>query len=94
VVREAAEDRFGDLEISAFGTFVVTGKRRSETEDMIAGAAGPGSTSRRWQMPTVFIGSPDQIHADLRARREQFGLSYLVVGEDPMTALAEIVSGV
>ena len=46
-----------------------------------------------WQMPTIFIGSPEQIRSDLRARRERFGLSYLVVGEDGLPALAEIVSG-
>jgi hypothetical protein len=46
-----------------------------------------------WEMPTIFIGSPDQIRADLQARRERFGLSYLVVGEDEMPALAEIIGG-
>jgi hypothetical protein len=46
-----------------------------------------------WGMPTIFIGSPDQIRLDLLARRERFGLSYLVVGEDDMPALAEIISG-
>jgi hypothetical protein len=44
-------------------------------------------------MPTIFIGSPDQIRTDLQARRERFGLSYLVVGEDGLPAPAEIVSG-
>ena len=46
-----------------------------------------------WQMPTIFIGSPDQIRAYLRARHERFGLSYLVAGEDGLPALAEITSG-
>ena len=94
VVREAAGDRFGDIEISAFGTFVVTGKRRAETEDMIARRGWTGiDVEAVWQMPTIFIGSLDQIRADLRARRERFGLSYFVVGEDGLGALAEIVSG-
>jgi hypothetical protein len=44
-------------------------------------------------MPTIFIGSPDQIRADLRARQERFGLSYLVAGEDSQPALAEVISG-
>ena len=83
VVREAAGDRFGDLEISAFGTFVVTGKRRAETEDMISRLGWTGiDVEAVWQMPTIFIGSLDQIRADLRARRARFGLSYFVVGED------------
>jgi hypothetical protein len=44
-------------------------------------------------MPTIFIGSLAQIRAALRARRERFGLSCLVVGEDGMPALAQIISG-
>ncbi len=46
-----------------------------------------------WQMPTIFIGSLDQIRSDLLERRERYGLSYLVVGEAGLPVLAEIVSG-
>jgi hypothetical protein len=100
VLREAAGDRFGRLELSAIGTFVVTGKRRAGTEDLIARRGWTGiEVEQVWQMPTVFIGSPDQIRADLRARHERherherFGLSYLVAGEDSQPALAEVISG-
>jgi len=94
VVREAAGDRFEDLEISAFGTFIVTGKRRAGTEDLLARRGWTGiGVEDVWQMPTIFIGTLDQIRGDLRARRERFGLSYLVAGEDELPALAEIVSG-
>ena len=44
-------------------------------------------------MPTIFIGSLDQIRSDLQARRDRFGLSYLVAGEGDLPALAEIISG-
>ena len=94
VVREAAGDRFGNLEINAFGTFIITGKRRAETADLIARRGWTGiDVEAVWQMPTIFIGSPDQIRADLHARRERFGLSYLVAGEDNLPALAEIIGG-
>lgn len=43
-------------------------------------------------MPTIFIGSLAQIRDDLMARRARFGLSYLVVSESALPALAEIVS--
>jgi probable F420-dependent oxidoreductase len=94
VLREAAGDRFSDLEINAFGTFIVTSKRRAETDDFI-GRRGWTSieVEEVWQMPTIFIGSVDQIRADLTERRERFGLSYLVVGEDSLPALAEIIRG-
>jgi probable F420-dependent oxidoreductase len=94
VVREAAGARFGSLEINAFGTFIVTGKRRAETEQLIIDRGWTGfGVEEVWEMPTIFIGSPDQIRSDLAARRERFGLSYLVVGEAGLPALAEIVSG-
>jgi hypothetical protein len=43
-------------------------------------------------MPTVFIGSAAQIRDDLRARRERFGLSYLVAAESARPELTEIIS--
>jgi hypothetical protein len=44
-------------------------------------------------MPTIFIGSAAQIREDLHARRERFGLSYLVAAEDARATLTEIISG-
>jgi probable F420-dependent oxidoreductase len=94
VVREAAGDRFANLEINAFATFIITDKRRALTQDLIARRGWTGiDTEAVWQMPTIFIGSLDQIRTDLRARRERFGLSYLVAGEASLPALAQIISG-
>jgi len=93
VVREAAGGRFGNLEINAFGTFIITDERRAETGNMIVRRGWTGiDVETVWQMPTIFIGSPQQIRSDLRARQERFGLSYLVVGENDLPAIAEIVS--
>jgi hypothetical protein len=44
-------------------------------------------------MPTILIGSAGQIRADLHARRERFGLSYLVSSDADLPAVAEIVGG-
>jgi len=94
VIREAAPDRFGSLEINAFGTFIITGQRRADTEDLIARRGWTGiGVEEVWQMPTIFIGSPDQIRSDLAERRDRFGLSYLVAGEASLPALAEIAGG-
>jgi probable F420-dependent oxidoreductase len=94
VIRDAAGGRFRNLEINAFGTFIITDKRRAETEDLILRRGWTGIDAEAvWQMPTIFIGSLNQIRSDLRARQERFGLSYLVAGEDRLPALAEIVSG-
>lgn len=94
VLREAAGDRFGDLEISAFGTFIVTSGRLAATEDLIARRGWTGIDAETvWQMPTIFIGSAEQIRSDLLERRDRFGLSYLVAGEEALPALAEIAGG-
>jgi probable F420-dependent oxidoreductase len=92
VVREAAGGRFGSLEINAFGTFIITDERRAETGNLIVRRGWTGiDVETVWQMPTIFIGSPQQIRSDLRARQERFGLSYLVAGENDLPTLAEIV---
>jgi hypothetical protein len=44
-------------------------------------------------MPTIYIGSVTQIRDDLRARREQFGLPYLVTPDRELPALARIIAG-
>jgi probable F420-dependent oxidoreductase len=94
VIREAAGDRFENIEINAFGTFVITDKRRAETQELILQRGWTGiDVEAVWQMPTIFIGSLDQIRADLHARRERFGLSYLIVGEDSLPSLVKIIAG-
>ena len=92
VLREAAGDRFAGLELNAFATFVITDRRRASTEDLIAQRGWTGIDAETvWQMPTIFIGSPAQIRDDLHARRDRFGLSYLVVAEPALPALTELI---
>jgi len=45
-----------------------------------------------WQMPTIFIGSVEQIRADLQAGASRFGLSYLVTPTGTGPALAKIIA--
>src|SRR5260370_13965328 len=78
-LRAKAGDRFPDLELSAFVTIRITGHRRSDTEELIAQRGWSGIDVKAvWQMPTILIGSTAQIREDLQARREPFGLAYLV----------------
>ena len=94
VLRSAAGDRFGRLELSAFASFRITARRRSATEELIArrGWGGIGAEAV-WQMPTIYIGSVSQIREDLEARRERFGLSYLVTPDRDLPTLAEVITG-
>jgi probable F420-dependent oxidoreductase len=91
-LRSAAGDRFPDIELSAFGTFVLTDSRRSATEDLIK-ARGWDEVDPEtvWEMPTMFIGSVDQIRHDLAVRREQFGLTYLVTSDRDLPTLTKVI---
>ena len=94
VLRSAAAERFAELELSAFATFVVTDRRRSGTEDLIARRGWSGiDIESVWDMPTIYIGSMAQIRDDLRARRERFGLSYLVTPDRELPTLAQVIAG-
>ena len=64
MLRSAAGDRFGRLELSAFATIRITARRRSATEEFIARRSWGGIDAETvWQMPTVYIGSAAQIRA-------------------------------
>jgi probable F420-dependent oxidoreductase len=94
VLRSAAGDRFGQLELSAFGTFSITDRRRATTEELIARRGWGGiDAGDVWQMPAMFIGSVAQIREDLQARRERFGLSYLVTPDRELPTLAAVIAG-
>jgi probable F420-dependent oxidoreductase len=94
VVRAAAGDRFPAIELSAMVTLVVTDARRTSTEKLIAERGWTGVTAEDvWEMPTILIGSAAQIRADLLARRDRFGLSYLVASDTDLPALTEVIAG-
>jgi hypothetical protein len=94
ILRSAAGDRFGRLELSTLATFTVTSRRRAGTEELIASRGwAVTDVETVWDMPSVFIGSAAQIRDDLRARRDRFGLSYLVSSDRDLPALAEIIAG-
>jgi len=90
-VREAAGDRYERLELNALiQTVVVTDNRRQAAEEL----------AKRWpqlspaeilESPYVLIGTVDQQVEDLQARRERWGISYCVIFEPYMDALAPVV---
>ena len=94
VLRSAAGDRFGQLELSAMASFTITAQRRSDTEGLIARRGWSGiDVEAVWEMPTVFIGSVSQIRDDLQARRERFGLSYLITPDRELPTLTAVIAG-
>jgi probable F420-dependent oxidoreductase len=94
VLRSAAGARFDQLELSAFATFRITPNRRAATDELIAERGWAGIEAEDvWQMPTVYLGSVEQIREDLAARRERFGLSYLVASERDTHTVTQIIAG-
>jgi hypothetical protein len=42
-------------------------------------------------MPSIFIGSAEQIHQDLLTRQSRFGLSYFVTTDRDLGHLAQVI---
>jgi probable F420-dependent oxidoreductase len=92
VMRAAAPDRFDTLELSMFATFVVTDRRRLDTEALIERMGWSGvSVDEVWAMPSMFIGSPTQICEDLHNRLDRVGVSYYVTSDRAIDDLAKVI---
>ncbi len=91
-IREAAGDRFDDLEINLLQFAAVVTDDREGTAAALAGAFGLPA-EEVLEYPHACIGTIDQIVDDLQARRERWGASYLVFqGEQAMEAMAPVVA--
>jgi probable F420-dependent oxidoreductase len=89
-VRQAAGDRFADVEFSTlvFGV-VLTNHRQQAAEEL----ARPLGLTGEQLLDTVhfLVGTLDQITHDLQMWRERFGISYIIVQQQHMDALAPVV---
>lgn len=90
-VREAASDRFPEIELNIIcPTVEITDDRRSAAERIAADL--PLSADEVLASPTVLLGTVDEIVETLQERRERFGFSYIVVLEPVMEAFAPVVA--
>ena len=90
-VRAAAGARFGaiELEIGAYFTFV------QEGADAIAAGMGSAMGLSKDEMlrhPHGLFGSADRVAEELERRRQQYGISYVTVGDAAMEAFAPVVA--
>jgi probable F420-dependent oxidoreductase len=90
-VREAAGDRYADLEINLlnFGCFVTDD--RQDLVEKFAPLFGI-SADDLLEFPHALVGTVDQIAESLEARRQRWDASYIVVQHDAMEALAPVVA--
>ena len=71
----------------------ITEKRQQRAEQLIRERGWSGVTVEQvLEMPSIYIGSADEIAEEMWRRREQFGFSYYVVSDAQMEAFAPVVS--
>lgn len=89
-VRDAAGDRFDDLELQALTFIVAIGGDRDEIARGIAPGFGITEEQAR-DVPIALVGSIDEICDQLVERRDRWGLSYWVVHDGEMEAFAAVI---
>ena len=88
-VREAAGARFAGLELNILlQTVIVTDDRRAAAQTLAAD--WELTPAEALASPHALIGTVEQIAADVRARRDRDGISYLSVFEQDMQAFAPV----
>jgi probable F420-dependent oxidoreductase len=96
-IREAAGDRYADLELSIVVPFVLVTDDREATATAIAESLPPDPDAELTAAgvlasPHVLIGTVAEIADTMRERRERWDLSYYVFNDDSIDAVAPIVA--
>lgn len=90
-LREAAGDRFDELELTIMvSDVVVTDDRHAAADRLAAGLSVNGEDVL--ESPHLLIGTINEMVETLERRREVFGISYYVVVEGNMEKLAPVVA--
>lgn len=90
-IRAAAGERFADVELNALHYATIVTDDRQGTLEMMAPLFGIAPEEVA-DYPHALIGTEDEICADLEARRERWGFSYVVVQADSFDTFAPIVA--
>jgi len=90
-VREAAGDRYDDLELQALVGFVHVTDDATQILQGIAGAFGVTVDDAR-VAPPCLVGTVDDISASLEERRERWQMSYHVIDDNAIDTFAPIVA--
>ena len=92
-VRQQAGARFDHIELSIVASIVIAEHRREAAERLVRERGWDGlSVERVFEMPSIFVGSVDQIVDEMRGRRERYGISYYVVRDRGLETVAPIVA--
>jgi probable F420-dependent oxidoreductase len=91
LVRAAGSERFDDLELNVLVQTVVVTEDRVGAAEELSRRVAELSPDAALESPFLLLGTHDEIIEDLLARRERFGISYVVVFGPAMEALAPVV---
>ncbi len=93
LVREAAGDAVERLELNALvQRVIVTDDRRKAAQELATGRWARLTADDVLASPYALVGTVDQMVEDLIARRERWGISYVITHESYMDALAPLVA--
>jgi probable F420-dependent oxidoreductase len=92
-IKAGAGERFAAIELGLIPTLIITDRRREATQEWLASKGWQGiAVEDAWSMPSVLIGSVDQVAEDLARRHAEYGFSYYVVGDGQFEAFAPVVA--
>jgi probable F420-dependent oxidoreductase len=90
-VREAAAERFDDIELNCLIGFAIITDEAQNIADAMAPTFGL-DPSDALHVPVALIGTLDEMVEELRWRREEYGISYFSIEADCWESLAPVVS--
>lgn len=91
-IREGAGGRYEQIELSLFPALLFTDDRTERATQLIHERGWDGiSVEQVLKMPSIFIGTVDEIAAQMAERRSQYGFSYLVIADHWMEAAAPLI---
>ena len=89
-IKDAAGDRFSEIELCAtVFTYSLTDDRNGVAEAFASGLES--EPQQILESPHFLIGTIDQMVEDLEARRERYGISYVIVPDAAFELLAPVV---
>lgn len=90
-VRDAAGDRFDDIEISILKFVTIVTDTRDEVAGKVGGAMGMDAATLL-ASPHALVGSAEQITEELLEQRERWQGSYVTVQSDALESFAPVVA--
>jgi probable F420-dependent oxidoreductase len=89
-IRDGAGDRFGEIELETATYFISVEGRSQITAEQVTARTGMELADLK-RFPHAAVGTVDEICEELLRRREEYGFSYITVGDAHLDAFLPIV---